>query len=176
MAKEIPEKYYGEAMRELDSDPKVNLLAKCIAEEGSTDAGRAKYIAKRAKKLLYKALEKKRKEKDREEEERIRQYTDLEIKREMDRLDQWLYTPCGTGEQILVGGVPECLKEYDEKEKLLKTLIAEAKRRPTLKDFAERFEEEDDYEQDPSESLKREWDAYDDDENGLNDWYRQEQL
>ena len=58
------------------------------------------------------------------------------------------------------------------KGKLLKDAdIAEAKRRPTLKDFAERFEEEDDYEQDPFESLKREWDAYDDDENGLNDWY-----
>ena len=172
MAKEIPEKYYGEAMRELDSDPKVNLLAKCIAEEGSTDAGRAKYIAKRAKKLLYKALEKKRKENDREEEERIRQYTDLEIKREMDRLDQWLYTSCGTGEQI-AGGVPECLNSM-MKRKTLKTLIAEAKRRPTLKDLLKDLRRRT-ITNKTLESLKGVG-RYDDDENGLNDWYRQEQL
>ena len=78
MAKEIPKYYYGEAMRELDSDPKLNLLAKCIAQEGSTDAGRAKYISKRAKKLFYKA----EREKKEAEEEQKRQQAVKERERE----------------------------------------------------------------------------------------------
>jgi hypothetical protein len=80
MAKEIPEKYYGKAMEELDSYPKANLLAKCIAKEGSVDAGRAKYISKRAKKLFAKHLEKKemKREEQREEQRQIDEERQLE--------------------------------------------------------------------------------------------------
>ena len=76
----IPEKYYGYAMKELDSDPNVDFLAKCIAQEGSTDAGRAKYISEKAKEFYE--PERKLKEEDavekavrrEEEEEREERY------------------------------------------------------------------------------------------------------
>ena len=79
----IPEKYYGYAMKELDSDPNVDFLAKCIAQEGSTDAGRAKYISEKAKEFY----EPERKLKE-EEEERKRKLKEEEEERE-ERYKKW---------------------------------------------------------------------------------------
>jgi hypothetical protein len=54
----IPEKIYESALDELENEPFRGLLARLIAEEGSFDKGKAKYLVVRAKELWNEDLAK----------------------------------------------------------------------------------------------------------------------
>ena len=54
----VPEKMYESALDELENDPFRGLLARLIAEEGSFDKGKAKYLVIRAKELWIEDLQK----------------------------------------------------------------------------------------------------------------------
>ena len=54
----IPDKMYESALDELENDPFRGLLARLIAEEGSFDKGKAKYLVIRAKELWIEDLQK----------------------------------------------------------------------------------------------------------------------
>ena len=54
----IPDKFYEAALDELEQNPFRALLARIIAQEGSLDKGKAKYLALRAKELWTEELQK----------------------------------------------------------------------------------------------------------------------